>query len=161
MVEEILTNSDKDFIESINLEGQTYQLIILQLKNYLVNLKSPTPNNIVASKTRLKLKEAVDLIENNIAEYTSVKDLAQKLHINEKTLQSAFKKFYNCTVNVYVRNFRAHQARMYVETTDLSVSEIAYKLGLNSPNHLSKLFKLYYGRSPSEHKRKIENVKSS
>lgn len=159
LIEAILTNQDTDVIETVKLEGLTYQLITLQLKHYLVNLKSPNPIATLATKTRKKIAKAVELIENDISNYNSVKNLAQQLNINEKTLQAGFKQFYNCTVNTYVRNFRAHQARMYVETTDLSVSEIAYKLGLNSPSHLSKLFKLYYGRSPSEHKRQTKNVK--
>lgn len=158
LVESILAQKDTDVIESVNLEGLTYQLITLQLRNYLVNLKSPNPVASLATRTRKKLSLAVGLIENDIANFNSVKALAKQLDINEKTLQSAFKQFYNCTVNTYVRNFRAHQARMYIETTDLSVSEIAYKLGLNSPGHLSKLFKLYFGRSPSEHRGQTKNV---
>ncbi len=161
LVEAILAQEKADVIESVKLEGLTYQLITLQLRNYLVNLKSPNPVGSLATKTRKKLSVAVGLIENDIANFDSVKALAKQLDINEKTLQSAFKQFYNCTVNTYVRNFRAHQARMYVETTDLSVSEIAYKLGLNSPSHLSKLFKLYFGRSPSEHRNQTKSVNNS
>ncbi|MFD1062185.1 helix-turn-helix transcriptional regulator [Winogradskyella litorisediminis] len=160
IIDDILTNTGKDFIESIIVEGQTYQLMMLQLKQYLVNQKSPEVSTTLASKSRLKLSQAIDFIENNIEDYTTVKDLAKQIDINEKTLQSAFKQFYNCTVNTYVRNFRAHHARMLVETTDLSISEIAYKVGLSSPNHLTKLFKLYYGVSPTEHKRKTKEAKN-
>lgn len=158
LVESILAHDHTDVIGSVKLEGLTYQLITLQLKNYLVNLQTPNSVASLATKTRNKLSVAVGLIENDIANFSSVKALAKQLDINEKTLQSAFKQFYNCTVNTYVRNFRAHQARMYVETTDLSVSEIAYKLGLNSPSHLSKLFKFYYGRSPSDHRNQTKSV---
>lgn len=158
LIEDFLNHSGKDFIESLYLEGQTYQLMVLQLKHYLVNQKSINPSQTIATKTRLKMQEAVDLIESDIAQYSTVKDLAKKINVNEKTLQGAFKQFFNTTVNTYVRNFRAYQAKMYLETSDLGVAEIAYKLGLNSPNHLSKLFKLYYGCSPSEYRNQTKTV---
>lgn len=154
LIDDIFNHQEKDFLESVLVEGLTYQLITLQLKNFLVNIKSPQLEKSLATKSRLKLKEAVETIEGDIANYTTVKDLAKKLRINEKTLQSLFKQFYNCTVNTYVRNFRANQAKMLVETTDLSIAEIAYKLGLNSPSYLSKLFKLYYGCAPTGHRNK-------
>ena len=161
IIDDFLSNDDKDFIESVYLEGQTYQLIVLQLKHYLVNQKTIDPNNSIASRTRLKLKQAVDIIESDIENFTTVKALADKLNINEKTLQSVFKQFFNCTVNTYVRNFRAYRTKMLLETTDLSISEIAYKLGFNAPNHLSKLFKLYYGCSPKTYRNQTKTVKET
>tara|TARA_R110002049_G_scaffold302713_2_gene496064 strand:+ start:5724 stop:6743 length:1020 start_codon:yes stop_codon:yes gene_type:complete len=151
-IEEFIENTDKKFLEAVFLEGLTYQLIVSNLRQYLVNLQSPKHENVIATKTRLKVKQATDFIEKQISEYTSVKDLAKTLSINEKTLQSGFKQIYNTTVTAYVRNYRASKARQLFETTDLSVAEIAYKLGVNSPNHLSKLFKLYYGLTPSAFK---------
>lgn len=118
IVEEIFANSTDDFIESVLVEGLTYQLITLQLRQYLINEQLPASASNLGSKTRLKLSSAVDLIENNIESYTTVKNLAEEVGINEKTLQTAFKQYYDCTVNAYVQKFRAYRARMLVETTD-------------------------------------------
>ena len=156
-IEEFIENTDKNFMEAVFLEGLTYQLIVSNLKQYLVNLQSPCHENVIATKTRLKVKQATDFIEQHISEYTTVKDLAKKLSINEKTLQSGFKQMYNTTVTAYVRNFRASRARQLFETTDLCVAEVAYKLGVNSPNHMSKIFKLYYGLTPSAFKATLQN----
>lgn len=158
LIEDFLNHSGKDFIESLYLEGQTYQLMVLQLKHYLVNQKTLNKTQSLSTKSRLKLQEAIDLIESDVANYTTVKDLAKRVGANEKTLQAAFKQYFNSTVNSYVRNFRVYKAKMYLETSDLGIAEIAYKLGLNSPNHLSKLFKLYYGCSPSEYRNKTKYV---
>lgn len=157
-LDEFIENTDNNFLEAVFLEGLTYQLIVLNLKQYLVNLKSPNSDTTVATQTRLKVKKATDFLENNISNYTGVKDLAKSVQVNEKTLQSGFKQMYNTTVNVYVRNFRAQKAYKLLETTDLTVAEIAYKLGVNSPSHLSKLFKLYYGSTPTAFRKSLKSI---
>ena len=42
------------------------------------------------------------------------------------------------------------EAKKLIQNTDMTSSEISYKLGYCNPNHFSRQFKEYYGSSPSE-----------
>jgi len=44
------------------------------------------------------------------------------------------------------------KAKNILLTTNSSISEVAYDLGFEYPNHFSKLFKAKIGMSPSEYR---------
>jgi AraC-like DNA-binding protein len=45
---------------------------------------------------------------------------------------------------------RLRKAKLLLETTNQTVSEIAYQVGFNDPAWFSRVFKEEYGVSPSE-----------
>ncbi|MDR2147947.1 MAG: response regulator [Tannerella sp.] len=49
-----------------------------------------------------------------------------------------------------IRNTRMQFASKYLKETDLTISEIAYKVGFTSPSYFTKTFKSYFNQSPSE-----------
>ena len=49
-----------------------------------------------------------------------------------------------------LRKSRVEKARRLLETTDKSISEIAYDTGFSAPSYFAKCFKDEYGKSPGE-----------
>ena len=49
-----------------------------------------------------------------------------------------------------LRTARLNRAYQLLLTTDLSVSEVAYKVGFTSPSYFTKCFKDEYGKVPGE-----------
>ncbi len=45
-----------------------------------------------------------------------------------------------------------------IKTTDQSISEIAFKTGFNDPKYFSRIFKKFYGLSPSEFTKKHSSI---
>jgi len=54
----------------------------------------------------------------------------------------------------FIRVMRLKRAVQYLEKSQLSVSEIAFKVGFNEPKYFSKYFKEEYGISPTEYIKK-------
>jgi AraC-like DNA-binding protein len=50
----------------------------------------------------------------------------------------------------FIREVRLKEAVLLMEEGDLSLTEVAYQSGFNSPSYFSRSFKEYYGFSPSE-----------
>jgi len=48
-----------------------------------------------------------------------------------------------------IRNTRMHLATKYLKESDLTISEIAYKVGFTSPSYFTKTFKSFYHQSPT------------
>ena len=49
-----------------------------------------------------------------------------------------------------LRKYRLSRGRQLLETTDLSISEIAYDVGFTAPSYFAKCFKDEFGISPGE-----------
>jgi AraC-like DNA-binding protein len=54
------------------------------------------------------------------------------------------------TATEFIRKIRLEKAKELLEKTDLTVSEIGYKVGFSSPSYFTKCFKNQFGRIPKE-----------
>ena len=88
------------------------------------------------------------IIENEIDVLGSIMNLASRVGLNQNTLQEGFNHLYKKSVNQYIRDVRLHKAKVLMENSDLNITEITYKIGINSRSYFSKLFKEKYGVSP-------------
>ena len=62
-----------------------------------------------------------------------------------------------------LNDFRIKKAEMYLKNSNLSISEIAYRMGFNDPAYFARIFKARHGISPtifrkntSEHYQKVD-----
>ncbi|WP_123043364.1 response regulator transcription factor [Cohnella candidum] len=79
-----------------------------------------------------------------------LQDIADHVHLSTNHISYLFRKFLKMTVWDYVLKLRMEQAKKLLLTTDMKRYEIAEAIGYEAPEHFSKLFKKYYGVSPSE-----------
>ena len=68
-------------------------------------------------------------------------DLADKLHLSESQIYRKLKAITDRSTAVFIRSIRLQKAKELIETTDKTVSEIAYEVGFNDPSWFSRAFK--------------------
>ncbi len=78
----------------------------------------------------------------------SVKGLAEQLHVSASYLSGLLKTLTGQSMQQHIQNKVIEKAKEKLSTTDLSVGEIAYALGFEHPQSLSKLFKAKTNLSP-------------
>ena len=94
----------------------------------------------------------LDRLENILSEYFNNDDLitkglptvqyiAETLNISANYLSAMLKVLTGQSTQQHIHNKLIEKAKEKLSTTDLSVSEIAYELGFEHPQSLSKLFK--------------------
>lgn len=91
-------------------------------------------------------------INVHYAEQLTLNLLAYKYSFNASYLGRLFKKEIGMSFNDYLRVTRISEACDLMETTDLSVNEIAEKCGYNDPYYFSKQFRETAQLSPSEYR---------
>lgn len=95
---------------------------------------------------------AVKVVEANVSSPDfSVEDLAVELGISRAYV---FKKTLALTGKTpleFIRTIRLQHASQLLEKSQLSVQEVAYKVGFNNPKYFTKYFKEQYGVLPSEY----------
>ena len=96
-----------------------------------------------------KLVVAVELMEANLEEPISQKDLADYIGLSRRQLERLFNKYLNCTPSKYYLQLRLHHAQQLLRQTNLSILEISSVSGFISTSHFSKCYKDLYGHSPS------------
>ncbi|GIP17905.1 hypothetical protein J40TS1_35470 [Paenibacillus montaniterrae] len=104
-------------------------------------------NNMIVERCR-------SYIEQNYAQKgLTLNEIAQKNHVSPNYLSYLFKKISGYNLWEYVVKLRMEESKRLLLQTDLRRYEISERVGYESPEHFSKIFKKYYGMSPSEMKK--------
>ena len=99
--------------------------------------------------------EKVDIyIRDNMGDPdTSVESLSAHLCISRVQLYKKMVSFTGITPSEYLRAKRIHWAEQLLLEGELTVSEIAYKVGFNNPRYFSKYFQDEYGMTPTQYRK--------
>lgn len=77
-------------------------------------------------------------------------NLAKALGVSRKTLTIKIKEAYGFTPSDVITNYRIQAATELLTQTELTISEIAYRVGFNDPKYFSRVYKKLTGSSPTE-----------
>lgn len=80
----------------------------------------------------------------------NVERIGEEMGMSRVQLYRKVKALTGMTPVELLRKARVARGRQLLETTDCSVSEIAYKVGFTAPSYFAKCFKDEYGTSPGE-----------
>ena len=79
----------------------------------------------------------------------SLADFAQAVNLSVWRLSHVFKSEVGMPPMRYLRLLRMERAKVLLESSFLSVKEIAFRVGLNDESHFVRDFKSAYGFSPA------------
>ena len=111
---------------------------------------SPTKTS---TRTAKLFAAAVGYMREHMGEPISLTSLALELCVSVSTLKKAFQKESGGGVNQYYIDMKLHAAREMLCESELSVGEIAEKLGFSSQFYFSELFKSRYSLSPTAYRK--------
>jgi len=77
-------------------------------------------------------------------------DLCLAIGMSRSQLFRKMTALVNTSPSEFIRRFRLQQARDLLQTTDLTVSEVAWQVGFKDPSHFSKVFQESFGVAPSD-----------
>jgi len=87
--------------------------------------------------------------------------LSKTLHKDYSYLSSLFSEVEGITIEKYLINQKIEKVKEYIIYDELTLSEIAYKLGYSSVAHLSNQFKKVTGLPPSHFRKLGQNERKS
>lgn len=95
------------------------------------------------------------IIENISNEQFGVSELADLMNMSRSNLLRKIKKQTQLSASQFIREVRLQKGMKLLEETELTVSEISYKVGFSNNSYFIKCFRDYYGYSPGEARKKI------
>lgn len=92
--------------------------------------------------------------------HVTIQDLSREIGINRTYLSNFINETYGTNFNNWINGLRIREAKQQILTSSKdSLSEIARKVGFADLTHFSKIFKKHEGISPSDWKKKEQELK--
>jgi AraC-like DNA-binding protein len=109
----------------------------------------PACRFLMYESEREKIKEARVLLEQNISDTFTIRELSRKVAMNECYLKKGFKALVGKTIHDYQQELRAGRAKELLKEGH-TVTDVANTLGYSSISHFSAAFKRITGMKPCE-----------
>ena len=100
------------------------------------------------------IQQAICYMEEHIYENITYADVAKSVNMSNYNFHRTFSFITGMTANEYIRNRRLTLAAQELQTTNISVVDVAYKYGYESPESFSKAFSRFHGSTPRQAKQK-------
>lgn len=127
---------------------------VLTLSNFLFNLQYMTPvNHGVRDVMDENIKRVIQYISQNLTTSINLDKLAEVSSYSLSRFKTKFKDEIGVPPAEYITLQKIKYAKKLLETTDMSVTELAYELGFSSSNYFSTVFKKILNVSPQQYKK--------
>lgn len=130
-------------------------LLIEVFEKYLQAVTSGK-QKALPKKTPAWAKELKEIIQDQIDTNVTLKQLSKNLDINPAYLSREFSKYFNdLSFGEYLRKLRIEKAIDYLNTSQYSLTKIAYLTGFSDQSHFTRIFKKHTGQNPSAYRKKL------
>lgn len=127
-------------------------IIVELLTEYQEKEASPLNSETAVTTTMMIIRNEV-MLNPNIHEH-SLRILAKKHFINEKTLSRAFTKAFGIKISDFILTQVMQRAKYLLENTSRTVADIAEELGYSNNYNFARTFRNVYGIYPMECRKK-------
>ncbi|TLZ53703.1 MAG: helix-turn-helix transcriptional regulator [Gammaproteobacteria bacterium] len=139
-------------VRAAYLEALSMEMVCQIVTDLSAGGSAPSCGRSLLSRDRRRVHEARDYLSLHYASPPTIPQLARMVGMNQTKLKAAFKQLLNVTIYEYVLQRRMEVAAQMLVEAELSVAEIAYRVGYDYPANFSCAFKRYYGRLPRDWK---------
>lgn len=96
-----------------------------------------------------RVEKIIEMMRDDVRGELSLTEFAQSVNLSVWRLCHIFKSDVGMPPIKYLRLLRMERAKGLLESSFLSVKEIAFQVGLNDESHFVRDFKATYGHSPA------------
>jgi len=133
----------------------TDELVSLKIKELallLLHTEQEIVNDLLASLFHQETFSLQQIVDAHVFEHLSLQEMATLAHMSPTTFKRKFKSVFDTTYIDYVTQKRMQKAAVMLRDFSRSIAEVAYDCGYQDPGYFSKLFKRWFGHSPSDYR---------
>lgn len=129
-------------------------------EHYTSELPTESRSNSSTKIDRKFINEFIAIVENNLSnENFSVEDIYKEIGISRVQLYRKVKALIGYNVNDYILTVRLQKAKFLLADMELSISEVAFKVGFSTQAYFSTVFKSKFTCTPSEYRERRKGGK--
>ncbi len=133
-------------------ESKVTEAISLILQNNLEQ-KKLRPAKQVSQQDLESLATVVFYLDNHLSSELDLNFLTKIACMGRTKLKYTFKKIYQCTIYEYLLQKRIRLAQDLLSNTDLSINQIAQKIGYKKTSSFSEIFRKWTGILPKDYRK--------
>lgn len=142
-------------------ERAGYQQVISSIVFYILGLvyyknKNQKFNDSFAIN---KIDDARNIMKQEIESNISPEEIAERLGVSYSWFRKMFKQYVEVSPAQYQLNLKFLRSKELLDTTDLSITELAYKLNFETASQFSTFFRKKEGIPPLQYRKKGYNIK--
>lgn len=143
-----------------SVQGQEYRISVLIVSMWLelisgYDLSSHGESTGILYQKRLQ--QMISYVSHHYMEDIGVSDIAQAAGVSTAECTRLFRSVLRITPHNYVRNYRIHSSVQLLRT-DLSITEIAGRVGYNQVSNYIANFRSVIGQTPAKYRRGILDI---
>lgn len=152
---EELKDMELDFLNYSELKErfENFDSLCSFLNDIFIYLKQLNSQLIQESDKHAYFSQMVKYIDNHYQEELYLKDLSVKFLINQVYCCQLFKQVLGKTFSEYVTDLRIKRACELLKSTDMSIEEVATKVGYLDYYYFNKVFKKQCGITPTKYRK--------
>jgi AraC-like DNA-binding protein len=134
---------------------QPFEQTLLNAINQFIKGKS------AYKKTPAWARELKEIIQDQIDTTLNLKEISKGLDIHPAYLSREFSKYFdNLSFGDYIRKLRIEKAIELLNTSSITLTEVAYLTGFSDQSHFTRIFKLITGKNPSAYRKELKKSKA-
>lgn len=95
-------------------------------------------------------KSSIAYIRLNYHSDININKVAEEVGISERYLRNLFSQYLNLSPLDYLNQIRINKAVELLRNTEMSIKEVCFQCGFQSPQYFSRIFKQQMGVSPRD-----------
>ncbi len=104
-------------------------------------------------KNKMLTETVKQYIGKNLDKDLSLDTVSKQFHFSSRYFAHIFKQYTGGNYTAYVNGVRMEEAKRLLKMSDLTINEIAGRVGYGDMGHFSRNFKSVVGKRPSEYRR--------
>ena len=128
---------------------------LLSLMMHILENTQYSLHNETSSLQNSYIAYTLQYIEKNYSQKIKQEDIAEQLHISVRYLSKLFRDHVGIPLSTYINIYRINRAIELMKDPDLSLTDIAYQVGLTNSQHFSKVFRDFINASPSQYRKQL------
>lgn len=110
---------------------------------------SPQPHVVIDREARdPRLEQAINLVEQNLAEPLSIDEIAERIGLSRRQLERIFRDEFGMSPWKYALGRRLRQAHLLLTQTGHPITDIAHECGFADASHFSRHVRATFGATP-------------
>jgi AraC-like DNA-binding protein len=134
------TSFGADYVTTLLLVELTQEFLTDRMKNEDSYIKDS------------KFSSILEWIRINLDKGITVNEIAEKFNYNRDYVSRIFKKNLGVSTKKYINGLKILKAKELLFQTNLTIKEVAYKVGFHDERYFMKLFKEYENITPTEYR---------
>lgn len=146
--------SDTEF-QTRNLLSEIWLALLEEIKNADSSIYH------APQKNQDRILTMMAFIQENFAERLTLDEIADSAAVSTRECLRCFRASIHQSPMDYLIAYRVQSAKKLLETTELSITQIALRCGFNSNSYFTKLFHRTCGKTPNAYRKELQELEKT